>query len=242
MFYTCELAEALQHASDRGIVHRDIKPSNVLIGEENKIKLVDMGLARSDNLEMSGDETASGVTLGTFDYISPEQASDPRVADLRSDIYSLGCTLYFMLTGSPPFPGGTMLQKLLSHGSTPPPDVSQLRPEVSSEMSGVIRKMLAKKPEGRYQTATDLIADLRQVASHDGLVRSKLSRPLVIEKPHPAVLWLEHHTPWLVAVSLLLISVTWLHFSAAGTREQFSLTRAHFGHTARSNRGIDARL
>ena len=114
VFYTCQLAAAIQHASDRGIVHRDIKPSNVLIGEEDTIKLVDMGLARSDNFELSEDMTASGVTLGTFDYISPEQARDPRDADLRSDIYSLGCTLYFMLTGQPPYPGGTMLQKLLS--------------------------------------------------------------------------------------------------------------------------------
>ena len=97
------------------IVHRDIKPSNILIGGDSKLKLVDMGLARSESLDLSEDMTASGVTLGTFDYISPEQAKDPRDADLRSDIYSLGCTLYFMLTGSPPYPGGTMLQKLLRY-------------------------------------------------------------------------------------------------------------------------------
>ncbi len=146
VFNTSQLAGALQHAADRGIVHRDIKPSNVLIGEAGKIKLVDMGLARSDNIDLSEDMTASGVTLGTFDYISPEQAHDPRQADLRSDIYSLGCTLYFMLTGSPPYPGGTMLQKLLSHGNAPPPDARELRPEVSDNLVAVIQKMLAKDP------------------------------------------------------------------------------------------------
>ena len=108
------------------MVHRDIKPSNVLVTAGGQVKLVDMGLARLHQVESSADDlTASGVTLGTFDYISPEQARDPRAADVRSDIYSLGCTLFFMLTGQPPFPDGTALQKLLRHNSDEPPDVRQ---------------------------------------------------------------------------------------------------------------------
>jgi serine/threonine protein kinase len=224
VFYTCELAEAIQHAADRGIVHRDIKPSNVLIGKDNNVKLVDMGLARSDNIEMSEDMTASGVTLGTFDYISPEQARDPRDADFRSDIYSLGCTLYFMLTGRPPYPGGTMLQKLLSHGNSPPPDPRELRPEVSQDLSAVIQKMLAKDPKDRYQSAAALIADLREVARRDRLTRSQAIGSVVVAESFPLVVWLERHAPWLVAASLLVVSAGWLQLTAAASREEFSLS------------------
>jgi serine/threonine-protein kinase len=224
VFYTCELAAAIQHAADRGIVHRDIKPSNVLIGDDNNVKLVDMGLARSDNLELTEDKTASGVTLGTFDYISPEQARDPRDADFRSDIYSLGCTLYFMLTGSPPYPGGTMLQKLLSHGNSPPPNPRDLRAEVSHDLSAVIQKMLAKNPDDRYQTASDLIADLREVASRDHLTRAQAIGSVIVQPPNPIVMWLERHSPWLIAASLLLASAGWLQLTAAASREDFSLS------------------
>jgi eukaryotic-like serine/threonine-protein kinase len=223
VFYTSHLADALQHAADRGIVHRDIKPSNVLIGTGGKVKLVDMGLARSDSIDLSDDMTASGVTLGTFDYISPEQAHDPRVADLRSDIYSLGCTLYFMLTGNPPYPGGTMLQKLLSHGNAPPPDPRELRPDVSDNLVAVIQKMLAKKPIDRYQTATDLIADLREVAFRDGLNRSQSLSPVRITPPNPTLLWLEKHLPWIVAVGLMLASAGWLHLESVATRKDVTI-------------------
>lgn len=219
VFYTCELADALQHAADRGIVHRDIKPSNILIGQDSKIKLVDMGLARSENLDLSEDMTASGVTLGTFDYISPEQAKDPRDADLRSDIYSLGCTLYFMLTGSPPYPGGTMLQKLLSHGNAPPPDARVLRPELSDHMVAVIQKMLGKNPDDRYQSGFDLIADLREVAIRDGLSRSQALNPVSIPQPNLVGLWLEKHIPWIAAALLLLVIAGWLQFQSATLRD-----------------------
>ncbi len=105
-----QIAYALVHASLRGVVHRDIKPSNIILAPGGRAKLVDMGLAR--HFERGGDHglTQSGMTLGTFDYISPEQARDPRDVDVRSDLYSLGCTLFHMLTGRPPFPGGTVLQ------------------------------------------------------------------------------------------------------------------------------------
>ncbi|GAA5508089.1 serine/threonine-protein kinase [Novipirellula caenicola] len=223
VFYTCQLADAIQHASDRGIVHRDIKPSNVLIGDGQTIKLVDMGLARSDNFELSEDMTASGVTLGTFDYISPEQANDPRDADLRSDIYSLGCTLYFMLTGQPPYPGGTMLQKLLNHGKTPPPDVRQLRSEVSGDLAAVLQKMLAKRPEDRYQTAIDLIADLQEVARREGYERVQTLGPVTVNQSGPLVQLIEQHAPWLVAFALLLITAAWLYVASDLARDDFAI-------------------
>jgi serine/threonine protein kinase len=168
--YTMEVAEALAHASQRDVVHRDIKPSNVLVTPEGHVKLVDMGLARLHQVDSSFDDlTASGVTLGTFDYISPEQARDPRVADVRSDIYSLGCTLYFMLVGKPPFPDGSAMQKLLNHSGEDPPDVRLFRPELPPVITPLLAKMLAKRPIQRQQSAPELVADIERIARDLGL-------------------------------------------------------------------------
>ena len=134
-----QIAHALVHASQRGVVHRDIKPSNIILTPQGRAKLVDMGLAR--RFERDGDHglTQTGMTLGTFDYISPEQARDPRDVDVRSDLYSLGCTLFHMLTGRPPFPGGTVLQKLIQHQEEPPADVRTMNPAVPSSWRGSSR-------------------------------------------------------------------------------------------------------
>ncbi|MBW3600999.1 MAG: protein kinase, partial [Planctomycetes bacterium] len=141
--HTLQVAEALDHAYHRDVVHRDIKPSNLIVSNDGSTKLVDMGLARLHQVEASrNDLTASGVTLGTFDYISPEQARDPRTADVRSDIYSLGCTLYYMLTGRPPFPEGTVLQKLLDHQSRIPTDPRVFRPDLPESAVNVLNGML----------------------------------------------------------------------------------------------------
>ena len=150
---TLQIAYALVHASMRGVVHRDIKPSNIIITPAGRAKLVDMGLAR--RFERGGDHglTQSGMTLGTFDYISPEQARDPRDVDVRSDLYSLGCTLFHMLTGRPPFPGGTVLQKLIQHQEEAPADVRTLNPAVPVELAGIIARLMAKDRDRRYQTS-----------------------------------------------------------------------------------------
>jgi len=170
LYYTVQIAEALAHSSSRDIVHRDIKPSNVLVTADGEVKLVDMGLARLHQVESSADDlTASGVTLGTFDYISPEQARDPRSADVRSDIYSLGCTLFYVLTGQPPFPEGTALQKLLRHNSDEPPDVRSFRPELPARLSALLAQMLAKRPSQRQQSAGELIDDLVTIGQQLGL-------------------------------------------------------------------------
>lgn len=211
VYYTRQVAEALQHAHERDVVHRDIKPSNLLVTANGHVKLVDMGLARSTSQDRSSaDLTASGVTLGTFDYISPEQARDPRDADVRSDLYSLGCTLYFMLTGEPPFPDGTALQKLLSHGSQPPPDPRRFRPELGDELIAIMMKLMAKKPADRYQKPTELMGDLILLADLEHLPKSRMPGSMPITPTIAQRSLIETHLPWLLSAAALVISTLWL--------------------------------
>ncbi len=162
--YTLQIATALVHAAERGVVHRDVKPSNIIVTPQGRAKLVDMGLAR--RFERGGDAglTQTGMTLGTFDYISPEQARDPRDVDVRSDLYSLGCTLYYMLAGRPPFPDGTVLQKLIQHQEEPPPDVRAANPAVPADLASTVLKLMAKDRDRRYQSPEALVRDLLLVA------------------------------------------------------------------------------
>ncbi|WP_197452325.1 serine/threonine protein kinase [Rosistilla carotiformis] len=216
VYYTRQVAEALEHANERGVVHRDIKPSNVLVTSSGQVKLVDMGLARSQHVEVTDDMTASGVTLGTFDYISPEQARDPREADVRSDLYSLGCTLYFILVGRPPFPGGSIVQKLMNHGNAPPPNPAVFRPEIHPDLTAIIHKLLAKKPSDRYPRPADVIADLHHLSKQLGLTRSAAMGTTSVPTPSVWPSLLQQHLPWIVAVSLLLLSTVWIQMMSAG--------------------------
>lgn len=211
--YTLQIADALAHASGRDVVHRDIKPSNVLITPDDRAKLVDMGLARLHQVEPAGNDlTASGVTLGTFDYISPEQARDPRNTDVRSDIYSLGCTLYFMLTGRPPFPEGTVLQKLLQHQGDEPPDPRGFRDDLPGDLLPILRTMMAKSPSKRYPSPAELCADLISFAGRNGIPAVGSSGLVLLstaEQEPPA--WRRHLT-WAVPLAILLIVAGFLHF------------------------------
>jgi len=156
--YIAQAALGLQHAHERGMVHRDIKPSNLLLGKSGgNIKLLDLGLARSLNPPSDGGFqsntlTQDGMVMGTPDYISPEQAIDSHTADIRSDIYSLGCAFYFLLSSRPPFDQGSVMQKLAWHLHAEPPPIENMRPDLPRGLGDVLRKMLAKKREERYQT------------------------------------------------------------------------------------------
>ena len=182
--YVLQVATGLEHAATRGVVHRDVKPSNIIVTPTGRAKLVDMGLAR--NLERQGqrDLTQSGVTLGTFDYISPEQALEPREADMRSDIYSLGCTLYHLLTGIPPVPEGTPAKKLQHHQHHQPVDPRQFNPAIPVELVMILGKMIAKDPKDRYQRPIHLVHHLLQVAKTVGAA-DNVPEGLFVDAPLP---------------------------------------------------------
>jgi formylglycine-generating enzyme required for sulfatase activity/tRNA A-37 threonylcarbamoyl transferase component Bud32 len=159
-----QAALGLQHAYERGLVHRDIKPHNLLLTREGVVKILDMGLARFSTSEESlSTLTQEGTVMGTLDYMAPEQAMDSHHVDTRADLYSLGCTFHFLLCGSVPFPGGTAMEKLWKHREQPPRPVEELRPETPRALAAVIRRLLAKRPEDRYQTPIELATALEQV-------------------------------------------------------------------------------
>jgi serine/threonine-protein kinase len=206
--FAMQIAGALAHAWEREVVHRDIKPSNIIITHEGLAKLVDMGLARIEYLDRKEhEETATGVTLGTFDYISPEQARNPRDADIRSDIYSLGCTLFFMLTGRPPYPEGNVLQKLLAHQSDPVPDVREVRPDVPDLLAGVLGTMLAKRPEDRFQTPGEVSAALAGCLEQLGVEPPVATIPAYWTSWAPRSTWWRGNLTWILPALLLLTAV-----------------------------------
>jgi hypothetical protein len=184
--YILQVATGLEHAAERGVVHRDVKPSNIIVSPNGRAKLVDMGLARNMDRRSDADLTQSGVTLGTFDYISPEQALEPREADTRSDIYSLGCTFYHILTGQAPVPEGTAAKKLHHHQHVAPVDPRQLNPDVPDEVALILGRMMAKDPKGRYPRPLQLVQHLMQVARHVGAADDLPEGGLFVDVPLPA--------------------------------------------------------
>jgi serine/threonine protein kinase len=161
--YIRQAAEGLAHAHQAGLIHRDVKPANLLVDPKNVVKLLDLGLARfasegGTSLTLNFDENV----LGTADYLAPEQVLDSHAVDSRADIYGLGCSMYCMLTGHPPFPGGTLPHRLMMHLKQPPPSIYRDRPDAPPELVDICLKMMAKRPEQRYQTATDVAKALAQ--------------------------------------------------------------------------------
>jgi serine/threonine protein kinase len=206
-YFVHQAALGLQHAHEAGIVHRDIKPGNLMLTyAEGKaiVKVLDFGLAKAgleqkvlDVVSAGADHesagagllTQAGQLLGTPDFIAPEQITDAQCADVRADVYSLGCTLYYLLSGRPPFPAAKLHDVLLSHQSTDARLLNLLRPEIPTELAAVVAKMMAKEADRRYQTPSDvakaLVPFFAQQSAHtvssnpgtDPVVASVAGRP-----------------------------------------------------------------
>lgn len=158
--YLWQIANGLEAIHCFQLVHRDIKPANLLLDRTGVVRIVDLGLVRS---ELDDDALTRGEgakMLGTADYLAPEQAIECSKVDGRADLYSLGCTAYYLLTGQPPFPSDKMSQKLIAHQTKPAPPIRGLNPAVPEGLAVVVHRLLAKKPDDRYRTATDLLEAL----------------------------------------------------------------------------------
>ncbi len=161
-----QAAKGLDAAHAEGVVHRDIKPSNLLIDKKGNVKILDMGLARIDQGDgpAQAELTSTGLVMGTVDYMAPEQAVDSKSADARADIYSLGCSLHYLLTGKPPYQGDSIMNRVLAHREQPIPALRTCRSDIPEFLEAVFSKMVAKQVANRYQTVSQIIADLEQVA------------------------------------------------------------------------------
>lgn len=160
--YVRQVAQGLDYAFRNKIIHRDIKPGNILIDRRGAAFVLDMGLARflndhTDQLTIKYDDK---IVLGTADYVAPEQVANSHAVDIRADIYALGATFYFLLAGHPPFPSGTVSQKLLWHRTKEPMPIRSIRPELPHELASILAKMMAKDPKARYQTPAQVVSAL----------------------------------------------------------------------------------
>ncbi|HEX4130988.1 MAG TPA: protein kinase [Pirellulales bacterium] len=182
--YIRQAAAGLAYAHSKGVIHRDIKPANLLVDNAGVVKILDMGLAR---FEGAGEAlTATEAVMGTVDYMSPEQATDTHSADARSDIYSLGCSLWYLLTGRRTYDGDSLVMRIMRHREAPLPSLVEARPEVSESLNQVFQRMVAKKPEDRLQTMDEVVAALdgclagssTNIRMGEGSSTAVLDRPL----------------------------------------------------------------
>jgi len=193
--FVCQAALGLQHAHEHGMVHRDIKPSNLMLardGNKPVVKVLDFGLAKvTSEGTVDGGLTSEGQMLGTPHYVAPEQTVNAQTADIRADIYSLGCTLYCLLTGHPPFDAPSLYELLQAHHSMDAKPLNFIRPEVPAELAAVVAKMLAKEPERRYQTPGEVARALTPFFKKGGIGLSGVKADLSqagegAAKPQPA--------------------------------------------------------
>jgi serine/threonine-protein kinase len=174
-----QIGQALEHAAKRGLVHRDIKPANILLGKDGVAKLADLGLARMTS-DFQTIRNEAGRSVGTAYYISPEQIRGLEDVDVRSDIYSLGATLYHMTASRPPFPGPTIAEQLQSHLNEPLVEPQYVNQNLSKGFGELIHYMMAKDRNLRYRRPADLVADMKSVMQRGGpfVARETIPRPI----------------------------------------------------------------
>ena len=171
-----QAASGLQHIHESGLVHRDIKPSNLMwcpsleeTTGPGQLKILDLGLALLSDDGADSDLTSHDQVMGTYDYIAPEQARRSHDVDIRADIYSLGCTFYFLLTGQPPFSNASIAEKLVAHQLESPTSITELRPDVPAEVAAVVDRMMAKSVDDRFCSPTEILAALQQIDENCGV-------------------------------------------------------------------------
>ena len=188
--YILQAARGLDFAHRQGVVHRDIKPANLLLDSSGVVKILDMGIARLEPAVRQGSDeteaqlTEAGLIMGTVDFMSPEQALDFRNADARSDIYSLGCTLFYLIAGKPAYSGKTVVEKIFAHRDIPLPSLRAARDDVPEPLDAIAARMMAKERAARFQTMADVIAALEQFAGGQPVVIEPTIR-LTIEAADP---------------------------------------------------------
>jgi serine/threonine protein kinase len=163
-----EVASALTQAHRQGVIHRDLKPSNIMVTPHDHAKVLDLGLAYTEGEEVDDIEVVGGkgYIVGSIDYMAPEQTRDPTTIDTRADLYALGCCMYFALTGRPPFPDGTIYEKVKAHRRAEPMPIAMVNPQTPGGFAEIIHKLLAKTPADRFQSAAEVEAALDQWRDH----------------------------------------------------------------------------
>lgn len=214
--YIYQTASGLSSAHEAGLIHRDIKPGNLVLSKDGEIKILDLGLARFLQDQIPDPEvTRANTGLGTPDYMAPEQFRDAHQVDVRADIYSLGCTLYFLIAGLPPFPGSSLSEKAQAHENKEPPPLEERCPEVPAGLAQTVYKMMAKRPRDRFQTMSEVADGLALYVAGSSKSLPQINRTLTWQGRRLTARPLRRLSPWAAgfvgsaAAATLTLGILW---------------------------------